>query len=85
MKRKIICLFHSYCLIINYLIFISENDRRPQLYCERENCPDELFHPPEDCNVNSTLAFTLQVFVRVSPFRTKSFQLGLVFTYNFWL
>ncbi|RDX91133.1 hypothetical protein CR513_26927, partial [Mucuna pruriens] len=33
----------------------------PQLYCEVENCPVELLHPPEDCNVNSSLAFTLQI------------------------
>ncbi|KAI5383166.1 uncharacterized protein LOC127108398 [Lathyrus oleraceus] len=33
----------------------------PQLYCEHENCPVELLHPPEDCNVNSSLAFTLQI------------------------
>ncbi|XP_073226021.1 uncharacterized protein [Cicer arietinum] len=35
--------------------------RTPQLYCEVENCPVELLHPPEDCNVNSSLAFTLQI------------------------
>ncbi|XP_054782086.1 uncharacterized protein LOC129289342 isoform X2 [Prosopis cineraria] len=41
-----------------------ENSGTPQLYCELANCPMELLHPPEDCNVNSTLAFTLQ-FCRV--------------------
>lgn len=35
--------------------------RTPQLYCKQENCPAELLHPPEDCNVNSSLAFTLQI------------------------
>lgn len=35
----------------------------PKLYCDREDCPSELVHPPEDCNVNSSLAFTLQVSV----------------------
>ncbi|KAI4350761.1 hypothetical protein L6164_005182 [Bauhinia variegata] len=39
----------------------GDNDMRPKLYCERANCPEELLHPPEDCNVNSTLAFTLQI------------------------
>ncbi|XP_071713912.1 uncharacterized protein [Rutidosis leptorrhynchoides] len=29
--------------------------------CEHEVCPMELIHPPEDCNVNSTLSFTLQI------------------------
>lgn len=33
----------------------------PQLYCNSRNCPIELLHPPEDCNVNSSLSFTLQV------------------------
>ncbi|KAG8635925.1 uncharacterized protein LOC110603588 isoform X2 [Manihot esculenta] len=33
----------------------------PRLYCEREDCPIELIHPPEDCNVNSSLSFTLQI------------------------
>ncbi|XP_020215510.1 uncharacterized protein LOC109799381 isoform X2 [Cajanus cajan] len=37
------------------------DDMSPKLYCEVENCPGELFHPPEDCNVNSSLAFTLQI------------------------
>ncbi|KAG5030118.1 hypothetical protein AAZX31_05G210200 [Glycine max] len=39
----------------------SGDDMTPQLYCEVENCPVELLHPPEDCNVNSSLAFTLQI------------------------
>ncbi|KDP34141.1 hypothetical protein JCGZ_07712 [Jatropha curcas] len=34
---------------------------RPRLHCEREDCPLELLHPPEDCNVNSSLSFTLQI------------------------
>ncbi|GLT57214.1 hypothetical protein SLA2020_302020 [Shorea laevis] len=33
----------------------------PKLYCELQDCPAELFHPPEDCNVNSSLSFTLQI------------------------
>ncbi|OIV96634.1 hypothetical protein TanjilG_28491 [Lupinus angustifolius] len=33
----------------------------PKLYCDNENCPYELLHPPEDCNVNSSLSFTLQI------------------------
>jgi len=46
------------------LSFFVQNGRTrtPQLYCKQENCPVELLHPPEDCNVNSSLAFTLQVF-----------------------
>ncbi|TYK05710.1 uncharacterized protein E5676_scaffold98G001920 [Cucumis melo var. makuwa] len=37
------------------------NKTRPRLYCELSDCPAELLHPPEDCNVNSTLPFTLQI------------------------
>ncbi|KAJ4959336.1 hypothetical protein NE237_026447 [Protea cynaroides] len=37
------------------------NDMTPRLYCESQDCPMELLHPPEDCNVNSSLVFTLQI------------------------
>lgn len=37
------------------------NDTTPHLYCELQDCPAELVHPPEDCNVNSSLSFTLQI------------------------
>ncbi|XP_015899506.2 uncharacterized protein LOC107432822 [Ziziphus jujuba] len=39
----------------------SSNYTKPQLYCDLPDCPMELLHPPEDCNVNSTLSFTLQI------------------------
>ncbi|XP_019446403.1 PREDICTED: uncharacterized protein LOC109349844 [Lupinus angustifolius] len=39
----------------------DDNGSTPQLYCEVGNCPIELLHPPEDCNVNSSLPFTLQI------------------------
>lgn len=39
----------------------SSNLTKPQLNCELPNCPMELLHPPEDCNMNSTLTFTLQI------------------------
>ncbi|XP_042486737.1 uncharacterized protein LOC122066956 [Macadamia integrifolia] len=39
----------------------TTNNVTPRLYCESEDCPMELLHPPEDCNVNSSLAFTLQI------------------------
>ncbi|XP_022861909.1 uncharacterized protein LOC111382234 isoform X2 [Olea europaea var. sylvestris] len=32
-----------------------------KLNCDLQNCPFELLHPPEDCNVNSSLSFTLQI------------------------
>lgn len=40
---------------------VTADDLTPDLYCERQDCPMELFHPPEDCNVNSSLSFTLQI------------------------
>ncbi|KAL8244754.1 hypothetical protein R6Q59_011012 [Mikania micrantha] len=33
----------------------------PKLNCESQQCPDELLNPPDDCNVNASLAFTLQI------------------------
>ncbi|KAJ8750999.1 hypothetical protein K2173_016180 [Erythroxylum novogranatense] len=36
------------------------SDMTPLLYCD-QNCPMELIHPPEDCNVNSSLSFTIQI------------------------
>ncbi|KAL3330314.1 hypothetical protein AABB24_034257 [Solanum stoloniferum] len=34
---------------------------KPKLNCDSPGCPFELLHPPEDCNVNSSLSFTLQI------------------------
>ncbi|XXG64223.1 hypothetical protein AAC387_Pa05g2227 [Persea americana] len=31
------------------------------LYCELEDCPVELLNPPEDCSVNTSLSFTVQI------------------------
>ncbi|KAF6164272.1 hypothetical protein GIB67_010242 [Kingdonia uniflora] len=39
----------------------TTNNLTPKLYCELQDCPMELLHPPEDCNVNSSLSFTLQI------------------------
>ncbi|KAG7972713.1 hypothetical protein I3843_07G197400 [Carya illinoinensis] len=33
----------------------------PRLHCENQDCPVELLQPPEDCNMNSSLSFTLQI------------------------
>lgn len=33
----------------------------PILNCDLQDCPIELLHPPEDCNVNASLSFTLQI------------------------
>ncbi|KAL8489690.1 hypothetical protein ACS0TY_025547 [Phlomoides rotata] len=39
----------------------TDNIMAPKLFCEQNYCPVELLHPPEDCNVNSSLSFTLQI------------------------
>ncbi|KAK4415618.1 hypothetical protein Salat_2669200 [Sesamum alatum] len=39
----------------------SDNAMAPRLYCKQKYCPVELLHPPEDCNVNASLSFTLQI------------------------
>ncbi|XP_051132101.1 uncharacterized protein LOC127252110 [Andrographis paniculata] len=39
----------------------SNSHMAPRLYCDEKSCPIELIHPPEDCNVNASLAFTLQI------------------------
>ncbi|VFQ84696.1 unnamed protein product [Cuscuta campestris] len=39
----------------------TANALAPKLNCNTDDCPVELLHPPEDCNVNSSLSFTLQV------------------------
>ncbi|KAF5797813.1 hypothetical protein HanRHA438_Chr07g0295721 [Helianthus annuus] len=33
----------------------------PKLSCESQQCPNELLNPPDDCNVNASLSFTLQI------------------------
>lgn len=35
--------------------------RAPELNCDSPQCPEELLHPPDDCNVNASLAFTLRI------------------------
>ncbi|XP_070030537.1 uncharacterized protein LOC107788264 isoform X2 [Nicotiana tabacum] len=37
------------------------NHTKPRLFCGSADCPIELIYPPEDCNVNASLSFTLQV------------------------
>ncbi|KAK4276957.1 hypothetical protein QN277_015041 [Acacia crassicarpa] len=49
----------------------------PKLYCDRDDCPLELLHPPEDCNVNSSLSFTLQI-CRVEDINVQGLVKGSV-------
>ncbi|KAJ6994791.1 hypothetical protein NC653_017555 [Populus alba x Populus x berolinensis] len=53
----------------------------PRLHCQLEECPAELFHPPEDCNVNSSLSFTLQI-CRVEDITVEGLIEGSVVHFN---
>ncbi|XP_054796784.1 uncharacterized protein LOC129302133 [Prosopis cineraria] len=55
----------------------TTDDVTPKLYCDREDCPPELLHPPEDCNVNSSLSFTLQI-CRVEDINVQGLVKGSV-------
>ncbi|KAF3340460.1 hypothetical protein FCM35_KLT16231 [Carex littledalei] len=39
----------------------AESSSEAQLPCESQTCPNELIMPPDDCHVNSSLSFTLQI------------------------
>ncbi|KAK8515419.1 hypothetical protein V6N12_075461 [Hibiscus sabdariffa] len=53
----------------------------PKLYCQHQDCPIELLHPPEDCNVNSSLSFTLQI-CRVEDITVEGLIKGSVVHFN---
>ncbi|KAL1547710.1 hypothetical protein AAHA92_16030 [Salvia divinorum] len=55
----------------------SDSAMAPRLYCEQNYCPVELLHPPEDCNVNASLSFTLQI-CRVEDIVVKGYIEGSV-------
>ncbi|GLJ46536.1 hypothetical protein SUGI_0980760 [Cryptomeria japonica] len=59
----------------------SKGDLTPKLNCESPACPIELIHPPEDCNVNSSLAFTLQL-CRVEDINVDGLVKGSVIHVN---
>ncbi|XP_020097904.1 uncharacterized protein LOC109716759 [Ananas comosus] len=65
-QRLILSLFYSInvgpgSVLRGPLINATSDEMAPKLNCEEEDCPMELIHPPEDCNVNSSLSFTLQI------------------------
>ncbi|KAL6608326.1 hypothetical protein ACP70R_041389 [Stipagrostis hirtigluma subsp. patula] len=63
------------------LINGSRHDMAPKLNCEDESCPMEIFHPPEDCNLNSSLSFTLQI-CRVEDIDVSGLVQGTVINFN---
>ncbi|KAJ6813534.1 uncharacterized protein M6B38_141930 [Iris pallida] len=65
-QRLILSLFYSInvgpeSILRGPLLNATSDDMAPSLNCELQDCPTELIHPPEDCNVNSSLSFTLQI------------------------
>ncbi|GFS43868.1 hypothetical protein Acr_00g0087450 [Actinidia rufa] len=74
-QRLILSLFYSIkigpgSVLRGPLENASSNYVTPRLYCELQDCPIELIHPPEDCNVNSSLSFTLEI-CRVEDIRVE--------------
>ncbi|KAG6391223.1 hypothetical protein SASPL_148976 [Salvia splendens] len=55
----------------------SDEAVAPKLYCDSQDCPSELLYPPEDCNLNSSLIFTLQI-CRVEDILVEGFVEGSV-------
>ncbi|KAK9273478.1 hypothetical protein L1049_018288 [Liquidambar formosana] len=65
-QRLVLSLFYSIhvgpgSVLRGPLLNATTDAVTPRLYCELQDCPIELLHPPEDCNVNSSLSFTLQI------------------------
>ncbi|KAK8553303.1 hypothetical protein V6N13_062112 [Hibiscus sabdariffa] len=60
--------------IVSFMVFLPVTDN---LYCEFQDCRIELLHPPEDCNVNSSLPFTLQI-CRVEDINIEGIVTGCV-------
>ncbi|ONM29032.1 hypothetical protein ZEAMMB73_Zm00001d039522 [Zea mays] len=63
------------------LVNRSSDDVAPKLNCEADSCPVEIIHPPEDCNLNSSLSFTLQV-CRVEDIDVWGLVQGTVIHFN---
>ncbi|OEL17997.1 hypothetical protein BAE44_0020981 [Dichanthelium oligosanthes] len=85
-QRLILSLFYnivvgSGAVLRGPLINGSSDEMAPKLNCEDESCPMEIFHPPEDCNLNSSLSFTLQI-CRVEDIDVSGLVQGTVINFN---
>ncbi|GFP82873.1 hypothetical protein PHJA_000430400 [Phtheirospermum japonicum] len=81
-QRLVLSLFYSINIgpgsVLRGPLKNSSNDAvTPKLFCDTQDCPAELLHPPEDCNVNSSLSFTLQI-CRVEDILVEGFVEGSV-------
>ncbi|KAK3160574.1 hypothetical protein QOZ80_1BG0061360 [Eleusine coracana subsp. coracana] len=85
-QRLILSLFYSIqvgpgSILRGPLVNRSSDDVAPKLNCEDDSCPVEIIHPPEDCNLNSSLSFTLQV-CRVEDIDVRGLVQGTVIHFN---
>ncbi|AQK84594.1 hypothetical protein ZEAMMB73_Zm00001d037696 [Zea mays] len=85
-QRLILSLFYNIlvgpgAVLRGPLINGSRDEMAPKLNCEDESCPMEIFHPPEDCNLNSSLPFTLQI-CRVEDIDVSGLVQGTVVNFN---
>ncbi|XP_066361096.1 uncharacterized protein [Miscanthus floridulus] len=85
-QRLILSLFYNIlvgpgAVLRGPLINGSRDEMAPKLNCEDESCPMEIFHPPEDCNLNSSLSFTLQI-CRVEDIDVSGLVQGTVINFN---
>jgi hypothetical protein len=85
-QRLILSLFYSIkvgpgSILRGPLVNGSSGDVAPKLNCDDDICPVEIIHPPEDCNLNSSLSFTLQV-CRVEDIDIWGLVQGTVIHFN---
>ncbi|CAA3006768.1 uncharacterized protein LOC111368658 isoform X1 [Olea europaea subsp. europaea] len=81
-QRLVLSLFYSINIGVGSVLRgplqnALDNAVVPKLNCDSQDCPIELLHPPEDCNVNSSLSFTLQI-CRVEDILVEGFIEGSV-------
>ncbi|XP_006655064.3 uncharacterized protein LOC102713187 [Oryza brachyantha] len=85
-QRLILSLFYNImvgpgAVLQGPLVNETNDDVAPRLNCEDESCPMEIFHPPEDCNLNTSLSFTLQI-CRVEDIVVSGLVQGTVINFN---
>ncbi|GMN40033.1 hypothetical protein TIFTF001_009262 [Ficus carica] len=85
-QRLVLSLFYSVHLgpgstLRGPLKNATTNSVTPKLNCGSQDCPIELLHPPEDCNVNSSLSFTLQM-CRVEDITVEGIVKGSVIHFH---
>lgn len=67
--------------MLPFKIIVMNIYRVPKRYCADLNCPIELLHPLEDCNVNASLSFTVQI-CRVENVMVEGYMEGSVINFH---